>query len=86
MSNGAMTKVLHPGKAAQSGILSAYLVNEGFTGPDTVLEHKQGFYSGYADQFNPDRIIYSLPCIEGTRENYTLKKLPPYANTARKSH
>jgi len=60
MSNGAMTKVLHPGKAAQSGILSAYLVNEGFTGPDTVLEHKQGFYSGYADLYNPDRIMEGL--------------------------
>jgi 2-methylcitrate dehydratase PrpD len=60
MSNGAMTKVLHPGKAAQSGILSAYLINEGFTGPDTVLEHKQGFYSGYADNFDPDRITAGL--------------------------
>jgi len=60
MSNGAMTKVLHPGKAAQSGILSAYLIEEGFTGPDTVLEHKQGFYSGYADNFDPARITSGL--------------------------
>jgi len=38
MANGVMTKVLHAGKAAQSGILSAYLVKEGFIGPTTVLE------------------------------------------------
>ena len=60
MANGAMTKVLHPGKAAQSGILSALLIREGFTGPDSVLEHKQGFYAGYADQFNPERILDGL--------------------------
>jgi 2-methylcitrate dehydratase PrpD len=60
MSNGAMTKVLHPGKAAQSGILSALLIREGFTGPDTVLEHKQGFYAGYADRFRPERITEGL--------------------------
>jgi len=60
MANGAMTKVLHPGKAAHSGILAAYLVGEGFTGPDTVLEHKQGFYAGYADQFNRERFMDGL--------------------------
>jgi len=60
MSNGAMTKVLHPGKAAQSGILSAFLIRQGFTGPDTVLEHPQGFYAAYADQFVPERITDRL--------------------------
>ncbi len=60
MENGAMTKVLHPGKAAQSGILSALLVREGFTGPESVLEHKQGFYAGYSDQFSPERILEGL--------------------------
>ena len=60
MSNGAMTKVLHAGKAAHSGILSGLLVQEGFTGPDSVLEHSQGFYAAYTDRFAPERIIDGL--------------------------
>jgi len=60
MSNGAMTKVLHPGKAAHGGILSGLLVKEGFTGPDSILEHPQGFYAAYADRFAPERILDGL--------------------------
>ena len=42
---GSMGKHLHAGKAAQSGVLSALLAKEGFTGASTIIEGKEGFLS-----------------------------------------
>jgi 2-methylcitrate dehydratase PrpD len=47
LEEGAMTKRFHAGRSAQSGLLSAYLAKEGFTGPTTVLEGKSGFFKAY---------------------------------------
>ena len=60
MADGSMTKVLHAGKAAQNGILSAFLAKEGFTGPAAILEDRRGFYKAFADAFNPQRITDGL--------------------------
>lgn len=40
--SGSMSKHLHAGRAAQSGVLSALLAKEGFTGAHTILEGKEG--------------------------------------------
>jgi 2-methylcitrate dehydratase PrpD len=40
---GTMTKALHIGRAAQSGVLAATLARGGFTGAIDVLEHVSGF-------------------------------------------
>ncbi len=45
---GSMGKHLHAGKAAQSGVLSAFLAREGFTGASTIIEGKEGFLSAMA--------------------------------------
>ncbi|MEN4019537.1 MAG: MmgE/PrpD family protein [Methanobacterium sp.] len=45
---GSMGKHLHAGKAAQSGVLSAFLAKEGFTGASTIIEGKEGFLSAMA--------------------------------------
>lgn len=45
---GSMGKHLHAGKAAQSGVLSAFLSKEGFTGASTIIEGKEGFLSAMA--------------------------------------
>jgi len=45
---GSMGKHLHAGKAAQSGILSALLAKEGFTGASTIIEGEEGFLSAMA--------------------------------------
>ncbi|HML05401.1 MAG TPA: MmgE/PrpD family protein [Methanobacterium sp.] len=42
---GSMGKHLHAGKAAQSGILSALLAKEGFTGASSIIEGEEGFLS-----------------------------------------
>jgi 2-methylcitrate dehydratase PrpD len=40
---GSMAKPLHPGRAAQSGVLAGLLARNGFTGSTTILEGRRGF-------------------------------------------
>jgi 2-methylcitrate dehydratase PrpD len=40
---GTMTKALHAGRAAQSGLLAALLAERGFSAPETILEGRRGF-------------------------------------------
>jgi 2-methylcitrate dehydratase PrpD len=48
LAEGAWTKRMHPGWAAQSGIRAADLARAGFIGPRTVLEGTHGLYHGFA--------------------------------------
>ena len=48
LAEGAWTKRLHPGWAAQAGITAARLGKEGFLGPRTVLEGTHGLFNGFA--------------------------------------
>ena len=43
LADGTWTKRLHPGLAAQNGILAANLAAEGFQAPTTILEGGDGF-------------------------------------------
>lgn len=46
-SQGAMVKRLHMGRACESGILAARLAQQGYTGPETILEGRFGFLEVY---------------------------------------
>src|SRR5437773_3726103 len=48
LAEGAWTKRLHPGWAAQAGIRAVDLARHGFVGPRTVLEGTHGFYHAFA--------------------------------------
>ena len=48
LSDGSWTKRLHPGLAAQNGILAAKLAGSGFRGPASILEGRDGFLSAYS--------------------------------------
>jgi 2-methylcitrate dehydratase PrpD len=48
LAEGAWTKRLHAGWAAQSGIRAALLARAGFTGPRTVFEGAHGLFQGFA--------------------------------------
>jgi 2-methylcitrate dehydratase PrpD len=48
LAEGAWTKRIHPGLAAQNGIHAALLAAEGFTGPVHILEGRDGFLHGYS--------------------------------------
>ena len=48
LAEGAWTKRLHPGWAAQSGYRAALLARAGFIGPRTVFEGTHGLFHGFA--------------------------------------
>jgi 2-methylcitrate dehydratase PrpD len=48
LAEGAWTKRLHAGWAAQSGLRAALLARSGFVGPRTVLEGVHGLFHGFA--------------------------------------
>jgi 2-methylcitrate dehydratase PrpD len=48
LAEGAWTKRLHAGWAAQSGLRAALLARHGFVGPRTVLEGVHGVFHGFA--------------------------------------
>jgi 2-methylcitrate dehydratase PrpD len=60
LTDGAWTKRLHPGWAAFSGIHAALLAREGFVGPATIIEGKDGFLKAYTSQADPRKITAGL--------------------------
>jgi 2-methylcitrate dehydratase PrpD len=54
LAEGAWTKRLHAGWAAQSGMRAALLGRAGFLGPRTVLEGVHGFFHGFANTTKGD--------------------------------
>ncbi|MGA2880103.1 MAG: MmgE/PrpD family protein [Bryobacteraceae bacterium] len=60
LADGAWTKRIHPGLAAQNGILAALLAAEGFTGPLRILEGRDGFLHGYSRSPIPERLTANL--------------------------
>ncbi len=66
-ADGAMSKHLHPGKAAMNGILAADLARVGFTGATRILEGPRGFFEamtrgpqGSAPQYDASRVTDGL--------------------------
>ncbi|HUI78057.1 MAG TPA: MmgE/PrpD family protein [Bryobacteraceae bacterium] len=60
LAEGAWTKRIHPGLAAQNGINAALLAAEGFTGPLHILEGRDGFLHGYSRDAVPERLTAGL--------------------------
>jgi 2-methylcitrate dehydratase PrpD len=48
-----MTKPLHAGRAAQSGVIAARLAAQGFTAAEDVLEHRNGFLKAHSPSGTP---------------------------------
>ena len=59
-ADGAMSKHLHPGKAAMNGILAADLARVGFTGATRILEGERGFFRAFSSSFDESRITDGL--------------------------
>jgi 2-methylcitrate dehydratase PrpD len=60
LAEGAWTKRIHPGLAAQNGIHAALLAAEGFRGPARILEGRDGFLHGYSRNPLPERLTEGL--------------------------
>lgn len=59
-ADGAMSKHLHPGKAAFNGVFAADLAAAGFTGATRILEGERGFFRAMARTFDASRISDGL--------------------------
>jgi 2-methylcitrate dehydratase PrpD len=62
-ADGAMSKHLHPGKAAFNGVVSADLARAGFTGATRILEGERGFFNAMSTAHDATRVTDGL----GTR-------------------
>ena len=59
-ADGAMSKHLHPGKAAMNGILAADLAQRGFTAATRILEGERGFFRATSSGGDATRITTGL--------------------------
>lgn len=76
LADGAMSKRFHPGRASQSGIMAAVLVQDGFRGPTRILEAEDGgFCRATSDAFDLSRITDRL----GERFHAGEVNIKPYA-------
>jgi len=57
---GTMSKSLHPGKAAMSGLYAALLVQAGFTSSENVLETPRGFFAVNAAENDLEAVVRDL--------------------------
>lgn len=56
LDTGAMSKHLHAGRAAESGLIAADLAAAGFTGPPAILEGERGFFNAACPDAQPARV------------------------------
>ena len=57
LEDGAMSKHLHAGRAAEAGLLAAELAARGFTGPAQILEGAKGFFAAACPDAQPERVL-----------------------------
>ncbi len=82
-ADGAMSKHLHPGKAAFNGILAADLAEQGFTGASRILEGDRGFFAAMSIGADPTRITDGLGSRWKIAENcYKLHSCCGHTHTA----
>lgn len=60
LADGAMSKQLHPGKAAHDGVLAALLARRGFTGASRILEGAKGILAAMSDDARPEALTDGL--------------------------
>ena len=52
LTEGAMSKQLHPGKSSMNGLLAALLAQKGFTGASRIFEGEKGFLRATSDDYD----------------------------------
>ena len=60
LSEGAMSKQLHPGKASMNGLLAVLLAQKGFTGSSRIFEGEKGFLKATSDDYDLDILTDGL--------------------------
>jgi 2-methylcitrate dehydratase PrpD len=69
MRGESIAKPLQPGKAAQSGVISALLAQNGVSAPDTIFEGENGFCHAFSDKYDLQVIM------EGLGESYEIMRV-----------
>ncbi|WP_047151806.1 MmgE/PrpD family protein [Aneurinibacillus tyrosinisolvens] len=69
IEDGAMSKQLHPGKAAMNGVLAALLAEKGFTGAECIFEGKRGFFQAMSEQYDASKMTEGLGTTFKITEN-----------------
>ena len=52
LTEGAMSKQLHPGKSSMNGLLAALLAQKGFTGSSRIFEGEKGFFKATSADYD----------------------------------
>lgn len=60
VEDGAMSKHLHPGKAAMGGVLSGLMAKKGFTGAKKIIEGERGFVKATSQEVDWTKITDNL--------------------------
>lgn len=60
LEDGSEIKQYHPGKAALSGLMAAYLAQSGMTAPADILEGRRGFLRSFTDECSENEITAGL--------------------------
>jgi len=60
LSEGAMSKQLHPGKSSMNGLLAVLLAQKGFTGSSRIFEGEKGFLRATSDDYDLDILTDGL--------------------------
>ncbi len=82
-ADGAMSKHLHPGKAAMNGVMAADLARAGFTGATRILEGERGFFRAMSAAYDETRITDGLGSRWKISENcYKLHSCCGHTHTA----
>ncbi|UBV44515.1 MmgE/PrpD family protein (plasmid) [Deinococcus taeanensis] len=82
-ASGAMSKTLHPGKAAMNGVMAADLARRGFTGASTILEGPRGFFAATTAVHDAGRVTADLGEVWKVSENgYKLYACCGHTHTA----
>ena len=78
LADGTWTKRLHPGWNGHAGMIATVLAENGFTGPDTVLEGGHGLYAAFAGGHDAARLDGLLASLGKTWElaELTFKPYP----------
>jgi 2-methylcitrate dehydratase PrpD len=77
--DGTLTKFLHPGWAAQSGITAAFLARAGVTGPAQVFEGRWGLFASHVQDASAHRDFRRIDAELGTHwesRNSSFKPFP----------
>ena len=60
LGESAMSKQLHPGKAAMNGLLASLLAQKGFTGASKILEGEKGLFRATSQDFSEEKCVAGL--------------------------